>query len=269
MSMTVSPSKHELSELMELGHRLAAAAGAAILPHFRKPGRIDDKSGAGEDFDPVTAADVAAEQAMRELLEQLRPQDGVLGEEFPEKPTESGLTWVIDPVDGTRAFVMGLPLWGTLIALSDENGPILGIVDQPYIKDRFWGGPDGAYLNGDPISTSPCRTLEHARLSTTGTSWFSEPEKAGFAELQSRARLTRFGYDCYAYCMLAHGFIDLVVESGLAPYDVHALIPVVEGAGGVVTDWRGGRAHEGGQIIAAGDGALHEQALKFLGPFAA
>ena len=266
--MSQSLKRDELDEILSVAEAAAEAAGRAILPYFRAGVEIRDKSGAGEEFDPVTAADVAAEEAIREVIEAARPADAIVGEEFPEKAGESGLTWVLDPIDGTRAFMMGLPLWGTLIALSDASGPIVGIIDQPYLRERFVGSPLGAWQGETALGTRACADLSEARLSTTGISWFSEAEQEAFRAVEAEAQLTRFGYDCYAYALVAHGFIDLVIEAGMQPYDIHALVPVVQAAGGVITDWRGGPAHESSQIIAAGDKRLHARALELIAPFA-
>lgn len=259
--MTVS--RPDLDDLAAFAGTLADAAGSAILPHFRQSIAVHDKAGQ-DDFDPVTEADRAGEAAMRRLIEDRFPDHGIIGEEFDDKPSASGLSWVLDPIDGTRAFICGLPLWGTLIALADGGRPVLGVVDQPYLKERFVGMGDGATLNGRPLRTRACGDLADAALSTTGIAWFTPAEQAAFLAVEARARLTRYGYDCYAYCMVAHGFLDLVVEAGLQPYDIQALIPIIEGAGGVVTDWTGGDAAGGGQIIAAGDRRVHAQALEVL-----
>ena len=266
--MSQSLKRDELDEILSVAEAAAEAAGRVTLPYFRAGVEIRDKSGASQDFDPVTAADVAAEEAIRKVIEAARPEDAIVGEEFPEKAGESGLTWVLDPIDGTRAFMMGLPLWGTLIALSDATGPIVGIIDQPYLRERFVGSPLGAWQGKTPLRARACADLSEARLSTTGISWFSEAEQEAFRAVEAKAQLTRFGYDCYAYALVAHGFIDLVIEAGMQPYDVHALVPVVQAAGGVITDWRGGPAHASSQIIAAGDKRLHAQALELIAPFA-
>ena len=259
----MTDSRPDLDDLAAFAGTLADAAGSAILPHFRQSIAVHDKAGQ-DDFDPVTEADRAGEAAMRRLIEDRFPDHGIVGEEFDDKPSASGLSWVLDPIDGTRAFICGLPLWGTLIALADGGRPVLGVVDQPYLKERFVGMGASATLNGRPLRTRACGDLGQAALSTTGIAWFTPAEQAAFLAVEARARLTRYGYDCYAYCMVAHGFLDLVVEAGLQPYDIQALIPIIEGAGGVVTDWSGGDAAGGGQIIAAGDRRVHAQALEVL-----
>lgn len=259
----------ELDSLLDLLDILADASGQVIRPHFRTALAVDNKQ-EGFDYDPVTIADKAAETAIRELIAKQRPEDGIFGEEHGYDVGTSGLTWVIDPIDGTRAFITGMPLWGTLVALYDGQKPVLGMMDQPYTGERFIGSRRGARLQtrhgSMALRTRDCAELSSAVLQSTSMEMFMLPaEQAAFSELSSYTRLTRFSGDCYAYCMLAHGLIDLVVEADLKPYDIAALIPVVEGAGGVVTNWRGGPAHNGGQVIAAGDPVLHAQALEILG----
>jgi histidinol phosphatase-like enzyme (inositol monophosphatase family) len=244
---------------------LAEAARAEILPHFRVGGAVDDKQGAGRGFDPVTAADRGAERAMRALIETRYPDHGIIGEEFGEKPSQNGFVFVLDPVDGTRAFIAGLPLWGTLIALTYQGAPVFGVLDQAYLDERFVGFPDGAELIARgvrrPLATRACADLREAVLATTDPFLFNPAETGGFEHLRATARLTRYGCDCYAYAMVAMGAIDVVVESGLRVWDIAALIPIIEGAGGLVRNWRGGLAHEGGQVIAVGDSRPLEQAL--------
>lgn len=247
------------------------AAGAAILPWFRGAAlTVDDKASAG--FDPVTEADRAAERAMRALLERLRPEDAILGEEYGAAPGTSGRVWTLDPIDGTRAFICGFAHWGTLAALSEGDRAILGALDQPYIGERFVGGVGAARFArlerrggaSAPLSTRRCGALSDAILLTTDPRLFQGEHADAFARVTAAARMTRFGGDCYNYAMVAAGSADLAIEAGLAPYDIRALIPIVEAAGGVITDWRGGSAHEGGAVVAAGDPAIHEAALKLL-----
>lgn len=259
--------RERLAEFVAFAHVLADAAGQAILPHFRAAPETQNKAEhAG--FDPVTAADHAAESAMRALIRKHYPEHGIYGEEAGLDEGTAGLTWVLDPIDGTRAFLTGIPLWGTLIALNDGSGPVLGVMDQPFTGERFVASALGALLyhrnRALPLRTRPCQELRQARLQCTHPGMFDEQERLAFAELEKRVQLTRFSGDCYAYCMVALGCIDLVVESGLKPYDVQALIPIVERAGGVMTNWRGGNCSEGGQVIAAGDRRLHAQALEIL-----
>jgi histidinol phosphatase-like enzyme (inositol monophosphatase family) len=250
-----------------IADRLADAARAATLPRFREAAmHVSDKGVGG--YDPVTQADRDAEAAMRAILERERPADAILGEEFGEKGGTSGLTWVLDPIDGTRAFLCGAPTWGVLIALSDEAGPVFGLVDQPYTGERFRGGLGRAELEGPqgrrPLGVRRGRSLAQATLATTFPEIGSPEEQAAFARVSERVQLTRYGMDCYAYAMLAAGQIDLVIEAGLAPYDIHAPMAVIAAAGGIVTDWRGGPAHGGGRVLAAADPALHREALALL-----
>jgi histidinol phosphatase-like enzyme (inositol monophosphatase family) len=216
----------------------------------------------------VTAADREAEAAMRARLAMLRPDDAVTGEEFGPTPGTSGLTWVLDPIDGTRAFLSGAPSWGVLVALDSGDGPALGLIDQPYTRERFMGGLGRAVMVRDgaerPLATRPCAGLADAILYTTFPEIGAPDERAGFDAVRERVRLTRYGFDCYAYALVALGQIDLVIEAGLHPYDVQAPQAVIEAAGGVVTDWRGGPAHRGGRVLAAGDPRVHAAALGLL-----
>lgn len=262
-----TPSDAARQELWATAQALADAARSAILPHFRSGSlTIDNKDRDG--FDPVTVADRAAEAAMRAVLAERRPQDGILGEEMGVSEGTSGLRWVLDPIDGTRAFLCGTPTWGVLIALSDEKGPLLGIIDQPYTGERFCGGFGEAWLNGPqgrvPLATRAARPLDEALLFTTFPEVGSEGEAAAFHRLAGQVRLTRYGMDCYAYALVAAGQIDLVVEAGLSAYDIHAPMAVIEAAGGIVTDWQGGPASEGGRVIAAANRGIHSAALKVL-----
>ncbi|MBT8155578.1 histidinol-phosphatase [Epibacterium ulvae] len=255
-----------LSDL-DIAHKLADAARAAILPSFRNlPEAAENKLDDG--FDPVTVADRAAEQAMRSVLAEFRPNDGILGEEFPNVDGTSGRTWVLDPIDGTRGFISGTPTWGVLIALSDENGPFLGVIDQPYIGERFVGTPDLAEMSG-PLGPNPLRTkqntdLAQAILFTTFPEVGTPEDRAGFERVSAQVKLTRFGMDCYAYALLAAGQVDLVIESRLNPYDIQAPIAVIQAAGGIVTDWDGKPAHNGGRALAAATPELHAAALALL-----
>lgn len=259
-----------LGELTGFVHTLAEASGRVIRRHFRAPLAVADKAGAdGAMYDPVTVADRDAEAAIRALIRERRPQDGLYGEEFGYEPGESGLTWVIDPIDGTRAFITGMPLWGTLIALYDGERPILGVMDQPWTGERFVGSRFGAELHDRdgrrPLRTRACAGLAEAALYSTHPDLFDGPaEKSAFDALAGRVRMTRYSGDCYAYCMLAAGCIDLVVESGLKPWDVQALIPIVEAAGGLMSGWQGESAAHGGRILVAGDARVHAEALAIL-----
>ena len=254
-------------DIVQTAHALADAAREAILPFFRAEGlRSDNKAGTG--FDPVTEADRAAERAMRDILAERRPEDSILGEEYGERRGTSGLTWVLDPIDGTRAFLSGTPTWGVLIAVSDESGPVYGLIDQPYTGERFEGGFGRAGMQGPhgarALATLPGRALSEAILFTTFPEVGSTAERAGFEAVASEVKLTRFGMDCYAYALLAAGQIDLVIEAGLQPYDVQAPIAVIEAAGGIVTDWQGQPAHGGGRVLAAAAPEQHAAALEIL-----
>ncbi len=252
----------EARELMAFAHRLADAAGRVIKPLFRSVGAIDNKRAA--DFDPVTAADRDAEAAMRELIATHYPDHKVYGEEHGAEWGER-FTWVLDPVDGTRSFIGGFPTWGTLIGLAEYGRPVLGIMDQPITGERFTGGPDGAFLGTKRLRVRPCAGLADAVLYATTPDMFEpEREMPAFQRVERQVKLRRFGGDCYAYCMLAHGLLDLVIEASMQPYDIHALIPIIEQAGGIVTNWEGEPAWKAGRILAAGDRRTHEAALKAL-----
>jgi histidinol phosphatase-like enzyme (inositol monophosphatase family) len=256
-------------ELIAAAHAAADAAGQAILPHFRHID-LDTRNKAKKGFDPVTEADRAAEAAMRAVLDAARPDDAILGEEFGRKPGTSGLEWVLDPIDGTRGFLSGTPTWGVLVSVRDAGGPLFGLIDQPYIGERFAGGLGVAEFRGPRgHGRLACRRndrLEEAILFTTFPEVGTPEEEAAFRRLSARCRLTRYGMDCYAYALVALGLVDLVVEAGLHPYDVQAPIAVIEAAGGVVTDWQGGPAHEGGRIVAAANRDIHAAALEVLTP---
>ncbi|MGB7318763.1 MAG: histidinol-phosphatase [Planktotalea sp.] len=255
------------AELWSVAEELAEAARAAILPYFRSAGlRAENKVEGG--FDPVTLADKGAEQAMRAVLARRRPDDGILGEEFGTLDGTSGLTWVLDPIDGTRGFISGTPTWGVLIALNDASGPRLGVIDQPYIGERFCGGFGRSDMTGPHggarLKASSTAQLKDATLFSTFPEVGSPVERAAFETVAAQAKLTRFGCDCYAYALLAAGQIDLVIEAGLNAYDIAAPIGVIEAAGGIVTDWSGGKVHDGGRALAAATPQLHAQALELL-----
>ena len=259
----MSLSAEQLAEYQAFAEQLADAAAAAIAPHFRAPLAVEDKG--GRLYDPVTAADKAAERAMRELIRARYPEHGILGEEEDAVIGSSPLTWVLDPIDGTRAFITGLPLWGTLIALNDGQRPLLGVMNQPFTGERYVGTPAGAWRNGAPLKTRACPSLSSARLMCTTPDMFDTPaRRQAFDAVAAQVQLLRFGGDCYAYCMLASGFVDAIVEASLQPYDIQALMPIVEGAGGVVTAWDGGPAQNGGAVIACGDPQLHAQLVELL-----
>ncbi len=247
-------------------HALADRASAVILPHFRSDLNVDHKG--GTDFDPVTVADRDAEAAIREILSATYPEHGVVGEEFGDTRPDADFCWTIDPIDGTRGFIMGQPLWGTLIGLSVKGAPLLGMMSQPYIGERFWSGESEAYFargsQTQRIQARRCPTLDNAVLASTAPELFDDQEFSRFEALSRAVRLRRFGGDCYNYCLLAMGQIDLVVESGLKPFDILPLVPIVERAGGLVTTWDGGDPSKGGRIVAAGDPQVHAAAVSIL-----
>jgi len=249
-------------------HKLADASRAIIAPLFRRTGAPDDKSGGGA-FDPVTQADRNAEHKLREMIAAAYPDHGIVGEEYGAHNADAAHCWVIDPIDGTRAFMCGLPVWGTLIGLMAEGRPLVGVMDQPFTRERFWSDGDSAhYLIGDsapePMHTSQCTRLEDAVLAATSPDMFRDGDEAGFAALSTRARLTRYGGDCYNYAMLAMGLIDVVAEAQLKSFDIVALTPIIEAAGGRVTTWDGDAPAAGGRIVAAATPALHAAALEAL-----
>lgn len=257
----------ERDDLIATAHALADVARVETLRHFRGGDLgIANKDAGG--FDPVTVADRAAEAAMRDVLAKRRPHDGILGEEYGNAEGTSGLTWVLDPIDGTRGYLSGTPTWGVLIALSDATGPKFGMIDQPYTGERFIGGLGEARLQGPhgelPLRARSTQTFEDAIIFTTFPEVGHADEGAAFHDLAKRCRLTRYGTDCYAYALLALGQIDLVVEAGLHPYDIQAPIAVIEAAGGIVTDWQGNPAHFGGRALAAATPELHAAALEIL-----
>ena len=253
-----------LDTLLNLALHLADAAGEVIRPYFRKPLAIRDKP----DLTPVTAADRAAEAAMRALIEARFPDHGIVGEEFGRVREDAEFVWTLDPIDGTKSFISGVPLFGTLIALALDGRSILGVIDQPILRER-WVGAVGrpTTLNGAAIQCRACPTLAAATLFATTPDMFNGEDAACFARVSAAAKLTRFGADCYAYGLVATGFVDLVLEASLKPYDFCAMVPIVEGAGGVATDWRGGSLHlaSDGRILVAGDRRLHGAALALLG----
>ena len=256
----------EFQAFLATAHALADKAGAVILPHFRTGCAIDHKG--GDTFDPVTQADRDAETAIRAALAGIYPSHGIIGEEFGTLCADAEYCWVIDPIDGTRAFILGQPLWGTLIGLTRSGVPLLGLMDQPYTRERFFSGKSEAFFRHDgatrTMRTRPCRALGEAILAATSPDLFSGEDELRFNALSLKVRLRRFGGDCYNYCLLALGHIDLVAEAGLKPFDILPLIPIIERAGGVVSTWEGGDARGGGRILAAGDPRLHGAAVEIL-----
>jgi myo-inositol-1(or 4)-monophosphatase len=246
---------------------LAAKSGEVILPFFRTSLSIDNKSTAGR-FDPVTAADRAAEAAMRALIREAFPAHGIVGEEYGSEHPDAEYVWVLDPIDGTKSFISGMPAWGTLIALTHFGKPVFGMMHQPFLRESFTGDGEAARYRGPAgdrqLAVRSCGALEDAVLFTTSPLLMSDADCAAFRRVEQRVRLPRYGGDCYAYCMLAAGHIDLVIETELKPHDVIPLIPIISGAGGVLTTWDGGSALLGGRIVAAGDRVVHAAALQVL-----
>ena len=254
---------------LEFAHRLALAAGAAILPHFRVAIDIEDK-GSPAGYDPVTIADRAAETVISDAIARAYPDHGIRGEEHGWQRGRSNCTWVIDPIDGTKSFILGQLHWATLIALHDGERVVAGVAHQPYVGESFVATVDGPaeWRHGGErrtLRTRRCASVADAVVACTHPNMFRTPaDTAAFHRVADRARLTRYGGDCYAYCLLAMGLIDVVIEASLQAYDVQALIPIVNSAGGVFTSWTGGPCDEGGSVVACGDRALHADVLRLL-----
>lgn len=263
-----------IQELITLTHELADISAKQILPLFRTEMEIVDKAGAGN-FDPVTQADRNAEQAIREKLAEVAPDHGIIGEEFGIKQATPNvgppMHWVLDPIDGTRGFMSGFPTWGTLIGLLQDSKPLIGMMNQPFTGERYWSwtesvsafytGPDGK----KQLKTRSCKSLDQAIMSTTATDMFKTADQQHiFNTIEQQTRLIRYSGDCYAYCLLASGHLDLVIEAGLKIYDIAPLIPIIESAGGIITSWDGAPVTNGGDVIACGDPDLHEIVLKII-----
>jgi myo-inositol-1(or 4)-monophosphatase len=258
----------ELENRLAFAHRLADAARAAIRPYFRRRIDVTDKGPQGF-FDPVTDADKGAERVMRNMIANAYPTDGIVGEEYGERSGDSGFVWVLDPVDGTRAFIAGQPLWGTLIALEHHAKPVIGILDQPFLDERFTGAYGVTeFRNASStarLKTRSCAGLADAVITTTHPMLhFKDAERQRYFDVEKRCRLSRYGGDCYGYALVAMGFVDLVIETDLKRWDIAPLIPIIEGAGGIVTDWEGRSRTGGGNVVAAGDPRVHAEALKIL-----
>ncbi len=248
-------------------NELAAISGETILPFFRTALSVSDKSRSGS-FDPVTAADHAAETAMRSLIRRNFPNHGIIGEEYGSHHPDAEYVWVLDPIDGTKSFISGMPAWGTLIGLLRSGEPVYGMMNQPFTRERF-SGDGGAARYGGPageraLMVRPCESLAEAVLFTTSPRLMNAADRAAFERVEDKVRLSRYGGDCYAYCMLAAGHVDLVIETELKPYDVLPLVPIIQGAGGVITSWDGGTPNAGGRVIAAGDKRVHAAAMELL-----
>jgi histidinol-phosphatase len=246
--------------------RLASVSGETILPFFRTALTIENKKVGG--FDPVTAADRAAEDAMRALIRKNFPEHGILGEEYGAERTDAEYVWVLDPIDGTKSFIAGMPAWGTLIGLMRFGEPVFGVMNQPFIGERFSGDGGAAHYRGPAgnrgLRVRACVGLSDALLFTTSPLLMNKSDRARFKRVENAVKLSRYGGDCYAYCMLAAGQIDLVIETEINPYDIIPLIPIITGAGGIVTTWENGPAQGGGRIIVAGDARVHQAALEML-----
>lgn len=254
------------SARLALFERLADAAATAILPHFRTALVTDNKAAAG--FDPVTVADREAEQAIRAIIAEAFPGDGICGEEFGNVGLPADHIWYIDPIDGTRSFIAGVPVWGTLVGLAAGGRPAIGMMAQAFTGERFLGDGTRAWYQGPggprDLVCRPCAGLDQAILFTTDPNLFDADEQPRYDIVEAAVRLARYGTDCYAYCMLAAGHVDLVIESELNAFDIMPLVPIIEGAGGVITDWSGQPVTGGGAIVAAGDAATHRAALEIL-----
>jgi histidinol-phosphatase len=245
---------------------LAGVSGETILPFFRTSLAVENKRPG--DFDPVTAADRAAENAMRALIRKNFPEHGIVGEEYGSERAEAEYVWALDPIDGTKSFINGMPTWGTLIGLMRFGEPVFGLMNQPFTRERFSGDGGAARYRGPggprDLHVRACTQLRDAHLATTSPLLMNEKDRAAFTGVEKKVKLSRYGGDCYAYCMLAAGQIDLVIETDLKPYDVLPLIPIITGAGGVVTTWDNGPPQAGGRIVAAGDKRVHAAALAAL-----
>jgi myo-inositol-1(or 4)-monophosphatase len=245
---------------------LATASGDTILPFFRTALAVENKKAGG--FDPVTAADRAAETAMRSLIRENFPEHGILGEEYGSEHTDAEYVWVLDPIDGTKSFISGMVAWGTLIGLMRFGEPVYGMMHQPFTRERFSGDSGAAHYRGPAgdrdLRVRACESLSDALLFTTSPLLMNAADRARFKKVEDKVKLSRYGGDCYAYCMLAAGQIDLVIETELKPHDVVALIPIITGAGGIITTWENGPAQAGGRVVVAGDARTHAAALELL-----
>lgn len=254
-------------DFMPFIHDLATASGKMIAPFFRSGGLAENKAEAG-DFDPVTEGDRAGETIMRRMITESFPDHGIIGEEYGSERADAEYVWVLDPIDGTRSFVAGIPTWGTLIGLLHKGRPVAGMMHQSFTGERFFGDGKQAFYHGPDgerrLGTRPCGALDEATLFTSDSRMFEGREREAYFSVENQVRLARFSADCYAYCMLAAGHVDLVIETRLKPHDIVALIPIIEGAGGIISSWNGGSAAAGGAIVAASDTRIHTEALKLL-----
>jgi histidinol-phosphatase len=252
-----------LHAYLALAAELADAAGAAIRPYFRTALAVDDKA----DLSPVTAADRAAELAMRQLIAARFPEHGIIGEEYGREREDAEFVWVLDPIDGTKSFISGVPLFGTLIALARHGKPIIGVIDQPISRER-WVGAEGRTTthNGNPVRCRACPGIAAATVFATSPDMFRDGDADAFARVARAAKLVRYGADCYAYGLVALGFVDVVIEASLKTYDFSAMLPIIEGAGGIATDWQGAPLglSSDGRVLIAGDKRTHSDALDLL-----
>ncbi len=274
----VIPDADDLAHWQATAIRAVDASDSLINSYFRKTPDVQNKLDEtdeptalpGETFDPVTEADRGAELLIRKAIETDFPGHGIIGEEFADKVSNGPINWIIDPIDGTRAFVAGLPTFGTLLGVLKEGHPVFGIMSQPFTGERFWGSTAGSYFDGPggarTLKVSNVERLSDAVIASTDPNIFpsGDGQRAKFDACCARARIVRFGGDCYSYCLLAAGHIDIVIETRLQSYDIAPLIPIIEGAGGVITNWQGASASAGGQVIAAATAALHQEALEIL-----
>lgn len=250
-----------MQEFLALANDLADAGGEIARQYFRQPFEVISKA----DESPVTVADRGIEERIRALIEKARPEDGIYGEEFGIKESRNGLTWVIDPIDGTKSFVIGRPTFGTLLALCKDDVPILGIIDQPISRERWIGAGNKTTFNGKTVKTRPCPDLKSACVASTTPAMFSNTGPV-YEKIEPKVKMMAWGGDCYMYGLLASGYMDACIEASLSPYDFCALVPVVEGAGGKITDWDGNplTIKSDGRVIAAGDAATHTAILNLL-----
>lgn len=265
-SPQISVSAEQKQEFLAFAERCASLAGLQALPYFRTQLEVENKLGDG-DFDPVTKADRAVENKVRQQIAEAYPDHGICGEEFGFR-SGNGLTWVIDPIDGTRAFMSGMLHWGVLLALFDGQQPIVGVMYQPYVDELFSGDGESSWFSraGErrAIKSSACVQMDDAVLCTTGVEWYAERERTQFERLKEVAKLTRIGGDCYVHALVAIGSVDVATDAALNPYDIQALIPIIRGAGGVVTTFDGGSAAMGGTVLCAANETLHAVALQTL-----
>ena len=263
-------NEQEIAAALGFAEEVLQEAGSIALRYFRRSLTVHDKGHDGH-FDPVTEADREIETHIRARIRARYPEHGILGEEHGEHGSASRVSWIIDPIDGTRAFISGVPAWGILLGLREDARCVAGLVHQPYLEETFVGGPGGAWLSrrGErrALVARPGSHLAQAILYCTHPSMFErESDLAAFQRIAAACRLMRYGGDCYSYCLLALGCVDLVIEGGLQPYDIQPLIPIIEAAGGVVSDARGESAASGGFVVAAANRELHREVLELLNP---